>query len=178
MSNSSATTARARHPMATGVAPAFVLAAVLGWLVSVLPLRGNSAHAASHLAVAVPALVLLATALRAWPPPEVRAEGLSRGVFLLGLGIAGGGMSLEAIGAYGYDEDGGRRIELLTSLHNSAVAIGGIGLLLVVLGGILTAGLHLAGRRGRVRSEYLTRAVVAVLFAVVAYFGAVFLFGL
>ena len=178
MSDSSATTAVARHPMATSVALAVLLAAALGWLVSVLPLRGNSAHAAAHFAVAVPALLLLAIAVRTWPPPAARAEVLSRGVFFVGLGMTGGGLLLEAIGAYGYDDDGGRRIELLTSLHNVAVPIGGAGLLLFVLGGILTAGVRLAARRGHGQPGHLTGAVVAVLVAVGAYFGAVFLFGL
>ena len=101
MSDSSVTTVRIRHPIATSVALAFLLAVVLSWLVSVLPLRGNDAHAASHLAVAVPAVLLLTIAIRSWPPPALRAEVLSRGVFFLGLGMVGAGMSLEAIGAYG-----------------------------------------------------------------------------
>ncbi|MFP5370785.1 MAG: hypothetical protein ACLGI3_08560 [Actinomycetes bacterium] len=163
--------------MATTVALAFVLAVVLGYLVSVLPLRGNDAHAASHLAVAVPAGLLLALARRTWPPPAVRAEVLSRGVFLLGLGLVGGGMVLEAIGAYGYEEDGGRRIEELTTLHSVAVPFGGMGLLLTVLGGILIAGVQLAASRGRVQPRYLTGVVVVVLVAVAVYFGGVFFFG-
>jgi hypothetical protein len=174
----SATTLRARHTIAISVAFALVLATVLGWLVSVLPLGTNNAHALSHLAVTIPALLLLTMAIRTWPPPAVRAEVLSRGVLLLGLGMVAGGMLLEAVGAYGYEEAGRRQIEVLTAVHNFAVPFGGIGLLMVVIGGVLSTGVRLAARRGIMKPEHLYGAVVTVLLTVVAYFGAVFTFDL
>ncbi len=79
-----------RNPVASSVALCVLLGATLITAALVLPLRGNVDHAAGHLSVAAPVLLLLTCALLWWPPASSGlATRVARGTFVAGLAIAG-----------------------------------------------------------------------------------------
>ena len=60
----------ARHPIAVTTGAAIAPVGALTALAFALPLDGVADHIAAPLALAVPALGLLAVAIRRWPPPS------------------------------------------------------------------------------------------------------------
>ncbi|HVM34629.1 MAG TPA: hypothetical protein VM784_04735 [Actinomycetota bacterium] len=98
-----------------------VIAAILLFgavVVLSIPIRDDDVlgHAASHLAVGLPLLLLLVARLR-WPAP---ASPLGRRLLVGGMSIFAAGQILEAIGAFGYD--GYDRVNPLASLHDVGLA--------------------------------------------------------
>jgi hypothetical protein len=170
----SATTLR-RHPIATAIAAAVVFAVLLLVLWLALPLSGNNDHAVGHFVLGVPILLLMVLAVRTWPAPNGRAAVIARNVLLAGLGLWGGGLMIEGIGAYGYD--GNDRTSGLAVLHDLGVVIGPFGLVLTMAGAITSVGVDLAARRGAAGSRYFTAAVVLAAVVAVAFVAGGFIFG-
>ena len=156
-----------RHPIAVSIGVTVVLALVLAALALGLPLDGNAEHAGLHLAGAVPALVLLLLAARTWPATTTRAATTSRRVLLAGLAVIGLALVTEALGAFGYSQS--EPVNGLATLHDVAVPLSPVGLVLVMTGTISSVGVHLAARRGAAQSRYLTVAVVLAVASAVAF---------
>lgn len=97
----------------------------------------EAGHAASHLAVAVPALLLLSFSSK-WRGRAAGGLGsLAHKVVVTGLVLVGGGQVLEAIGAFGF-EGYARQYDWLATLHDTAMFSGPPGILLVLIGALLT----------------------------------------
>lgn len=101
-------------------------------------IQDEAGHAASHLAIGIPALLLLFSSSRWREPVPGRLSSGARKLLLIALGLLGLGQSLEAVGAFGF-EGYARQYEWLATLHDVAMFSGPPGLLLVLIGGILTA---------------------------------------
>jgi hypothetical protein len=88
-----------------------------------------------HLALGIPALLLLVLAVTTWPKPSARDERVVRTIFVVGLAVFGGGSVLEATGAFGYD-DYDNRVNDLANLHDIAQLIVTVGFALTLAGAI------------------------------------------
>jgi hypothetical protein len=147
-----------------------VLGVALAALAGGLPLSGNAEHAGLHLAGAVPALVLLLLAARTWPATTTRAATISRRLLLAGLAVIGLALVTEALGAFGYSESNDYEpVNGLATLHDVAVPLSPVGVVLVMTGTILSIGVHVATRRGAAQARYLTVVVVLAVAAAVAF---------
>lgn len=92
---------------------------------------GWAGHLTSHVAGGLPIMLLLAAAVRWWPPPRaVRLGRPARWTVLGGLGIFAAGQVVEAVSApVEYPRSG--------TLHTSGGLLTDLGLLVVVLGASL-----------------------------------------
>ena len=96
---------RTRDPVVVSIGGATVLAVVLVTLAVNAPLEGNVDHAVGHLSLAVPILLLLAAVSFTWPPlTPGRPAHWIRMFLIMSLGLFGGGLLLEAVGAFGYPD--------------------------------------------------------------------------
>jgi hypothetical protein len=102
-------------------------------------------HAMGHLALGVPAVLLLVLALKTWPAPSGRGARVGRTVLLAGLALFAGGLFIEAIGAFGYDDFG--ETNDLATLHDIGVLIGPFAMALTIAGAIISV---LAPRPGAI----------------------------
>jgi hypothetical protein len=125
-----------RHPVAASVAVAILLAVILSVLMTALPLSTNMDHAMGHIALAVPALLLLVLAVKTWPTPRVRGALVGRIVLLVGLALFAGGLLIEATGAFGYRDYGDDTG--LTNLHDIGVLIGPFAIALTIAGALIS----------------------------------------
>jgi hypothetical protein len=166
-----------RHPVASSVVVCVVLAAALITVAFVLPLRGNVDHAAGHLSLAVPVLLLLVWALLRWPPAGAElAARIARGTLLAGLAIAGVGLVIEAVGAFGYADEFAEANQL-SVLHDIGVAVWPVGLLALMAGSVMSGGVEFARRRGAAGSRIVAGSVLLALVAVVAFIAGAIIFG-
>jgi hypothetical protein len=170
--------ARLRSPVTSSILLTAAIAAALLTLASLLPLAGNVDHAIGHLALAVPLLLLLAAVVFTWPPfgvgPTARWV---RTLLLVALGAFGGGLLLEAVGAFGYTEDGVGRANRLAVLHDIGVVVWSSGFILTVVAAILAVAVSIADRRGAGRSRFLTITVALAILVVVAFEVGALVFG-
>jgi len=156
-----------RHPIAASLALTFLLAVALVLLSLALPLDVKGEHAALHLAIAVPVLILLALALTVWPPfPSGRATRVGRALFLFGLAVYGGGLVIEAVGAFGYEASGENTTNDLVVAHDVGLVVVPTGLVLALLGAIIVLGVAAAAQSGTAGSR---RVKVVVVGAVVLF---------
>ncbi len=170
-------TALQRHPVAVSVVGIAALMAILVALALTVPMGVNAEHFSGHLAMGIPLLLMLALVLRTWPRPgSGKAARLARGTLLTGLGIAGVGLLAEAIGAFGYADDGFGRANALADLHAVGVGLWPVGSVLLLAGAIMTTGVLLAARRGAAGSKVLTGMTILAVAAAVAFIGG-FVFG-
>ena len=125
------------HPLLVSVVLAIGSSVVLLRILGAVNLPENAAHAADHLAVAVPVLVL-AWSIAFWCPrrKDTRAAQWGRGAAVAGLAIGGTALVLESIGAFGYDGDDSR-IGALTTLHNSVWLFSFLGFMVLLVGILL-----------------------------------------
>lgn len=163
-------TALERSPVPVSVAGTAVLLLMLTVVALTVPMNGTVEHFSQHLVLGLPLLLLLVLALGWWPRPAPEfAARLARGVLVAGLAIAGVGVLAEAIGAFGFTANGYGRANALADLHDVAVLVWPLGLVLVMAGAILTAGVLLAARRGASGSRMVTIAAVVAVVAAVAF---------
>lgn len=126
------------HLLVVSVGGAILLSiALLQFADALSPAGSNIRHAADHLAVAVPALVL-AWSIAFWCPrrKDTRAARWGRRAAITGIGMISAGLVLESIGAFGYDGDKSR-IAALTTLHNASWLIQFPGVPVLVVGILL-----------------------------------------
>jgi hypothetical protein len=143
-----------------------------------LPMSGNADHAGFHVALGVPLLVLLGLALTTWPSPGAhRAPRIVRIVLLVGIAVFAAGQLLEALGAFGYEDDGLGTANDLVLFHDLGVALGPAGFVLMLAGVIMSIGVGFAARRGRTDSRPLTVAVVVAIAAVAIFEIGALIFG-
>lgn len=160
------------HPAVTALLRALPLVAVL--IVVGATIQDEAGHAASHLAIGLPALLLLFSSSRWREPVSGRLGSAARKLLLIGLGLLGIGQSLEAVGALGF-EGYARQYEWLATLHDIAMFSGPPGLLLVLVGGILTAVVRMNERSegsGRIALLVIAAVVVGALLLRFAVLGA------
>jgi hypothetical protein len=124
------------HRIAASLVGAITLAVILSWLAGALSLAPHLDHAMWHLALGIPALLLLVLAVTTWPAPSGRDERVVRTIFVVGLAVFGGGSVLEATGAFGYD-DYDNRVNDLANLHDIAQLIVALGFALTLAGGAI-----------------------------------------
>lgn len=136
----------ARHAAILSLVGALVLAVALSVLSSALIKSENPGHAADHLSLAIPALLLAFALARLCPRPKpTRIARLARRAVIIGLVFLGASLALEALGAFGYQGDESK-IEALTTLHNATFVLQLPGALILLIGGALAA-LSLPQRR-------------------------------
>ena len=125
------------HPLLVSVVLALGTSVVLLRILGAVSLSENADHAADHLAVAVPAL-LLAWSIALWCPrrKNTRAARWGRGAAITGLVLSGTALVLESIGAFGYDGDDSR-VGALTTLHNSVWPFSFLGIVVLLVGILL-----------------------------------------
>lgn len=154
-----------KHPAVAALLWALPVVAVLVAVGS--RIQDEAGHAASHLVVGLPALLLLFSSSRWREPAPGRSGSVARKLVVIGLGVLGGGQLLEAIGAVGF-EGYARQYGWLATLHDISMVLGPLGLLFLLLGGILTAVVRMKqrgdGRGARVVIVALAAAFAAVLF--------------
>ena len=113
------------------VTAAVVLSAVHGLVIT----GDNAKHAAGHLAIALPLLALVGFVLRVCPPAKATRIGrASRILIVTALISIAAGLTLEAVGAFGYGPNESKKIEALTTLHNTAYLVQLPGLLALLFG--------------------------------------------
>jgi hypothetical protein len=177
-SNGTVLPLRVRNPVVSSIVVTTVLAAALLALALLLPLEGNVDHAIGHLSLAIPVLLFLAAVVFTWPPLGVgRPARWVRIVLLVALAMFGGGLVLEALGAFGYSEDPLGEANDLAVLHDIGVSVSSSGFILTVAAGILTVAVTIAARRGAGQSGLLAAAVVLVVLVVVAFLIGALIFG-
>ena len=129
--------ARRRYNALVSSSAVLGVAGVLAFGLSRMNLDDPWAHPSIHLLAAAAASALLVLALRFWTPPFSRwIARVARFVLVGGFAILALGQGLEAVGAFGYD--GNRAISSLAVLHGIAVYVGAAGLLLTMLGALLS----------------------------------------
>ena len=127
----------AHYPAILSVLLAIGLAVVLLLVSGALIEAENPSHAAFHLSVAIPALVLAFALFRLCRPPKpTRIGRWSRYALVAGLVLIAGSLVIEAIGAFGYAGDS-VRIEVLRTIHNDAWMIGFPGAFILLIGVVL-----------------------------------------
>ncbi len=154
-----------KHPAVAALLWALPLVAVLlalGWRI-----QDEAGHAASHLVVGLPALLLLFSSPRWRQPAPGRGGSVARKLAVTGLGLLAGGQLLEAIGAFGF-EGYVRQYQWLATLHDISMVLGPPGLLLLLLGGILTAVLRMK-QRAVARGRRLAVVALAVVFGALLF---------
>lgn len=168
---------RTRDPVVVSIGGATVLAVVLVTLAVNAPLEGNVDHAVGHLSLAVPIFLLLAAVLFTWPPlASGRPAHWIRMFLIMSLGLFGGGLLLEAVGAFGYP-DTAIQISSLEWAHAVGVATWSSGFILTLAAGILSVAVVVAARRGAAQTRIMTVAVVLAVVSVVAFVGGSLIFG-
>lgn len=156
-----------RHPLAVSVPGAVLSSVALTLVVARLPLDQNADHAGLHLAVALPAIALAVVLSKVWrPSASERHAAAARLVLLLGVAMMALGSVVEALGAFGYDDSGGRAGQL-AALHDVGVAIAPVGIFLLLVGAVLAIAVALGARPALRRSRtanagFVTAAVVVV----------------
>ena len=128
----------------------------------------ETAHAAQHLAVAVPVVLVVVAARRVWPRPrDDRAAKGARMVLLSGLGVFGVGQLVEAAGAFGFEGD--KRVNWLAAVHDFAVALSQVGIIVTVMGALVSATIGFALRGRRTTPRWLLAAIVVGLLGAMAF---------
>ena len=157
-----------RSPVLSSLAVCLLLGATLTTATLVVPLSENVEHAAGHVSLALPALLLLTSVLRWWPPagPHL-ATRVARATFVAGLAIGGLGLVAEAIGAFADD---------LSTFHDIGVAVWPIGFILFLAGAITSAGAGLAQRHGA-NPKLVSGSVIVAVVAVAAFVVGALIFG-
>lgn len=157
-----------RSPVLSSLAVCLLLGATLTTATLVVPLSENVEHAAGHVSLAVPVLLLLTSVLLWWPPagPDL-ATRIARGTFVAGLAIGGLGLVAEAIGAFAND---------LPTFHDIGVAVWPIGFILFLAGSTMSAGTGLAHRHGA-NPKLVAGSVIAAVVAVAAFLAGALIFG-
>lgn len=126
-----------RHSAILSLLGAVLLAIALSVLSNALIERENPSHAADHLSVAIPALLLAFVLARLCPQPKpTRIARSARRSVVIGLFFLGASLFLEAVGAFGYAGDESN-IDALTTLHNAAFVLQLPGALVVFVGAVL-----------------------------------------
>jgi hypothetical protein len=111
------------------------------------------AHAVFHLSVAILGLLLIVAALRKLPPNPAGWIGRGPRVLVLaGLVVLYGGQIVEAIGAFGYR--GNVRVSALATIHDVAAVVSPAGMLIVILGAVLTTSVILLARFNKLHSRW------------------------
>lgn len=165
------------HPVAVSVAATALMAAALTLLWWVVPLSGNLDHAVGHLALGVPVAILFLWALRRWPAlAPGRPAQIVRVLLLAGLALVASGLFVEAIGAFGYADDGYGVANSLAVLHDLGVGVWSLGFPLAMAGTIMSLGVVLAARRGHTDSRFMTVFVVCAVAAVVIFVAGALIF--
>lgn len=165
-----------RNPVVSSVAASTLLGATLITAALVMPLREDVDHAAGHLAVAVPVLLLLTWVLLWWPPAgPVLATRVARGTLVAGLAIAGLGLVAESIGAL---DVGQSTLEAngLPSFHDVGVALWPAGFVVLLTGGITSSGAGFAHRRGG-NPVLVAGSVILAVVATAAFILGALIFG-
>lgn len=85
------------------------------------------------------------------------------------------GQALESAGAFGFS--GNRQISRLATLHDVALNVGVAGLLLTMLGAVLTAIVAVAARYNLLETKWLTVGVGIAVAAVILFIIGAFVFG-
>ena len=160
------------HPALTALLVAVPLIALVVFVGS---RTGDEAgHATSHLAVGLPALLLLFSLPR-W---RERAPGwpgaVGRRLLVIGLALIGGGQVLEAVAAFGF-EGYARQHEWLAKLHDLSMFAAPPGLLLLIIGGVFTVVARMNQRAegsGRIALVVISAAALAALLVKFAVLGA------
>lgn len=166
------------HPVAVSVAATALLAAALTVIWLVLPLSGSLDHAVGHLVLGVPVTILFVWAVRAWPAlAPGRPAVIVRAVLLVGLALVAGGLVVEAVGAFGYGDDGYEVANDLAVLHDVGLGLWTIGFPLVMAGAVMSVGVVLSARRGVADSRLLTVLVIAAVACVVLFVAGGLIFG-
>lgn len=124
------------HPAVAALLWAIPLVALL--IVVGARIQDEAGHAASHLALGVPAFFLLLSSRRWRDSSPGRLGSTGRKLLLIGLGLLGVGQLFEALGAFGF-EGYARQYEWLATVHDFAMFSGPPGFLLLLIGGVLTA---------------------------------------
>lgn len=166
-----------RNPVVSSLALCILLGATLITAALVMPLRETVDHAAGHLSVAVPVLLLLTCVLLWWPPagPEL-ATRVARATFVAGLAIGGLGLVTEAIGALGYAANQDSEANDLTTFHDIGVAVWPVGFMVFLAGAIMSGGAGLAQRHGA-NPKLVAGSVILAVVAVAAFFVGALIFG-
>lgn len=142
-----------------------------------MPLRGGVDHGVGHLTLGVLLLLLFLLAMR-WPAlAPGRAAHAVRIMLLLGLAFFGIGTVVEAIGPFGYEDDGLGAVNNLAALHDFGVLIGPLGLVLTMAGTVMSVGALLAGRRDVAGTRLFTLSVALAVVAVAAFVIGALVFG-
>lgn len=168
--------ARRLSPVLPASLAVVVTAFALGWSFSRLGLRDPWDHAGSHAVGTIASVALIV--LLGWKdrsrdrPKPVR---LARMVLLVGLGAFAVGQVLEFAGAFGAGDTGLRaRIEVL---HDLGILIGVPGLLVTMLGALLSALMWVAARLDLFGSRWLQAGIALALVAVALFVAGAFIFG-
>lgn len=126
-----------RHSAILALLGAVLVAIALSVLSNALIESENPGHAADHLSVAIPALLLAVVLARLSPKPKpTRIARFARRFVIIGLLLLSASLVLEAVGAFGYAGDESN-IDALTSLHNTAFVLQLPGALVVLVGAVL-----------------------------------------
>lgn len=166
------TSSAPKHPAVAALLWALPMVAVL--IVVGSRIQDEAGHAASHLAIGLPALLLLFSSRRWREPVPGRLGSTGRRLVLVGLGLLAVGQSLEAVGAFGF-EGYARQYEWLATLHDLAMFSAPPGLLLLLIGGILTGVTRMNERAegsGRIALLVIGATVVGALLLRFAVLGA------
>lgn len=160
-----------RHPALAALLVAVPLVAFLVLVGS--RMDDEVGHAASHLAVGLPALLLLGSSRR-WQERAPRPLGwAARKLVVVGLAVLGASQAFEALGAFGF-EGYARQYDALVTVHDISMFGGPVGLLLLVIGGTLTAIARMNERAegsGRIAIVVMVAAVFAGLLLKFAVLG-------
>ncbi|MGI8707603.1 MAG: hypothetical protein ACR2LG_05325 [Actinomycetota bacterium] len=125
-----------RHPIASSVAAAVLLAAALAGVISLVRPAGEAEHAAGHLAIGIPLILVAVAAVTLWAPPTAGLGRVGRIVLVAGLSVFALGQILESVGAFGYD--GYARTNPSLALLHDIGLVGMIGMPVLTIGVILS----------------------------------------
>lgn len=174
MKNPIADPGRGGYLSTVAVVAAFVL---LGLLLSRLGLPDPWNHAALHAVFGGAALALFALIRSRWPAPLPHpAARPVRMVLMVGLAVLSLGQGLEGAGAFGFRGDA-EFIPGLAQMHDIGLIIGTVGLLLAMLGGLLTVVVSVAARYDMLNSRWLKVGMAMAVASVVLFVIGGFIFG-
>jgi hypothetical protein len=157
------------HVARVSVAGTAAVIAALQLTVRLLPLAPDPEHAARHLAVGVPLLVLLLLVLLYWPVRPGLLARVARGTLVTGLALAAVGLLAAAAGAFGFAADGRTPANGLATVHDLSAAVWVVGLIAVGVSALLTSVDLLAQAHGFTNSRALAVTGVVVVLAVTAF---------
>ena len=160
------------HPAVTALLWAIPVVAIL--LLVGSRIHDEGGHAASHFAIGLPALASLFSSRRWREPVPGRLGSAARRLLLVGLALLGAGQTFEAIGAFGFDGYA-RQYEWAATVHDLAMFSGPPGLLLLLIGGLLTAVTRMnerTERSGRLALLVIGAAVMGAFLLRFAVLGA------